>query len=48
VKDCDPVEQYARQQELERLYALTGRNRKEHPYHATYTGLWAKFQEQTK
>ena len=37
---CDPIEQQARQDELDRLYELDGRNDPNHPLHATYTGLY--------
>lgn len=38
-RDCDPVEQQARQDELDALYKANGRESKEHPLHALYTGL---------
>jgi len=38
-KDCNPIEQQARQYEIDRLYELDGRNNTEHPLHATYTAL---------
>ena len=37
---CNPIEQQARQDELDRLYELDGRNDPNHPLHATYTGLY--------
>lgn len=38
-KPCDPIEQQARQDTLDALYLLDGRDRPEHPFHALYTGL---------
>lgn len=37
---CDPVEQGMRQQLLDDLYRRDGRDRRGHPMHALYTGLW--------
>jgi hypothetical protein len=37
--NCDPVEQQARQDELDRLYAEDGRHDPKHPDHGTYTNL---------
>lgn len=37
--NCDPVEQQARQDELDRLYAEDGRHDPKHPAHGTYTNL---------
>jgi hypothetical protein len=37
--DCNPIEQQARQDELDRLYAEDGRHDSAHPMHALYTGL---------
>lgn len=36
---CDPTEQQARQDVLDALYLLDGRDRPDHPMHAVYTGL---------
>lgn len=38
---CDPVEQQARQDQLDALYQADGRHDPAHPAHATYTGLVA-------
>jgi hypothetical protein len=37
--DCNPIEQQARQDELNRRYEEDGRHDPEHPMHALYTGL---------
>lgn len=37
---CDPVWQQLRQDLLDQLYHQSGRDDKNHPQHATYTGLW--------
>lgn len=37
---CNPVRQQLRQDLLDQLYLKAGRDRKNHPQHATYTGLW--------
>lgn len=42
--DCDPVEQQAVQDRLDRWYAEDGRHDPEHPMHCLYTGLAEKFQ----
>lgn len=39
---CDPIEQQARQDQLDELYAADGRHDPAHPGHATYTGLVAQ------
>ena len=39
MRDCDPVEQEARQLELDRMYLADGRDNPEHEFHALYTGL---------
>lgn len=39
--DCHPVEQQARQDQLDALYEANGRHDPAHPAHATYTGLMA-------
>jgi hypothetical protein len=41
--DCNPVEQQARQELLDDLYHRSGRDRKGHPLHSTYTGLWQEW-----
>ena len=38
---CNPAEQQARQDELDRFYEADGRHDPAHPHHATYTGLVA-------
>lgn len=43
VMDCDPTEQQARQDLLDDLYHRSGRDRKNHPMHALYTGLWQEW-----
>jgi hypothetical protein len=40
-QDCNPIEQTARQEQLEQLYLADGRDNPEHPYHGLYTGLVA-------
>jgi hypothetical protein len=40
--DCNPIEQQARQDQLEALYAADGRHNHDHPMHCLYTGLVAK------
>lgn len=47
-RDCDPLEQQARQDLLDDLYRRSGRDRKEHPLHATYTGLWLEWTQEHK
>ena len=37
--DCNPAEQQARQDELDRRYEEDGRHDPEHPMHCLYTGL---------
>jgi hypothetical protein len=39
--DCNPVEQQARQDHIDVMYAADGRHAADHPRHATYTGLVA-------
>lgn len=41
---CDPVSQQERQDFLDQLYRASGRDRKDHPMNALYSGL---FQEWT-
>ena len=43
MSECNPVEQQARQDLIDDLYRRSGRDRKDHPHHATYTGLWAEW-----
>lgn len=43
MRECDPTEQQARQDLLDDLYRRSGRDRKEHPMHALYTGLWQEW-----
>lgn len=45
-RDCDPAEQQARQDELERLYAEDGRHNHDHPMHCFYTGLAVEYAQQ--
>lgn len=44
--DCNPIEQQARQDQLDALYEADGRHDPAHPDHATYTGLAAKYAQQ--
>ncbi|MGA0207819.1 MAG: hypothetical protein ACO3LT_08520 [Ilumatobacteraceae bacterium] len=46
MKECDPAEQNARQEELERLFELDGRAEPSHEFYATYTGLYQKYHGQ--
>ena len=39
--DCNPIEQQARQDQLEALYEADGRHDPEHPMHCLYCGLVA-------
>jgi hypothetical protein len=41
--DCNPVEQLARQEQLDAWYALDGRHNHDHPMHSLYTGLAAEY-----
>lgn len=43
MRECDPTEQQARQDLLDDLYRRSGRDRKEHPMHALYTGLYQEW-----
>jgi|Laugresu1bdmlbsd_1035121.scaffolds.fasta_scaffold30181_1 hypothetical protein len=45
--DCNPVEQQARQDMLDDLYRRSGRDRKDHPMHSLYTGLWQEWTQET-
>jgi len=38
-RDCDPAVQQARQDTLDALYLLDGRDNPDHPMDALYTGL---------
>ena len=44
--DCHPIEQQARQDQLDALYEADGRHDPAHPAHATYTGLMVAQQQQ--
>jgi hypothetical protein len=44
--DCNPIEQQARQDLLEGLYAADGRHDHGHPMHGLYTGLMLAFRQQ--
>ena len=37
--DCNPIEQQARYERLEALYAADGRHNHDHPMHCLFTGL---------
>ena len=39
----DQLYMNAVQERLNRLYIIDGRDKKDHPQHATYTGLWEKY-----
>lgn len=39
VNPCNPVEQQTRQDRLDQLFRAAGRDRREHPMYARYTGL---------
>lgn len=45
--DCNPIEQQARQDQLDALYEADGRHDPAHPQHSTYTGLVAGDQCET-
>ncbi len=40
---CDPLVQQARQDRLDDLYVLDGRDRHDHEHHGLYTGLAQKY-----
>ena len=40
---CDPTAQLQRQELLEQLYVASGRDRKSHPLHSLYTGLYQEW-----
>lgn len=44
--DCNPIEQQARQEQLESWYALDGRHNNDYPMHCLYTGLAATYAKQ--
>ena len=44
---CDPRVQQKVQERLDELYVRDGRHRPDHPDHATYTGLSAKYKEES-
>jgi hypothetical protein len=44
--DCNPIEQQARQEQLEAWYAQDGRHNHDHPMHCLYTGLAQAAQQQ--
>lgn len=41
--NCNPIEQQARQDQLDAWYEADGRHAKDHPMHAHYTGLAEKY-----
>ena len=43
MRDCNPVEQQLRQDLLDDLYRRAGRDRKDHPMYALYTGLYLEW-----
>lgn len=43
MKDCDPIQQQAIQDRLDRWYVKDGRYRPDHPMHALYSGLADKY-----
>jgi len=43
---CDPTAQLQRQELLEQLYVASGRDRKSHPKHSLYTGLYQEWTQQ--
>ena len=46
--DCNPIEQQARQDQLEALYEADGRHDPAHPLHSTYTGLVAGQEQEVR
>jgi hypothetical protein len=46
--NCNPIEQQARQDQLDALYEADGRHEPTHPMHNLYTGLMAQQQEEAK
>lgn len=43
MKDCHPIQEQAKVDFLEQLYRASGRDRKDHPLHSTYTGLYQEW-----
>jgi hypothetical protein len=43
MRECNPVEQEARQRLLDELYHRSGRDRLGHPMRGLYTGLWQEW-----
>lgn len=43
--DCCPIEQSARQAQLDAWYEADGRDQKTHPLHCLYTGLAEQYRE---
>lgn len=43
MKDCHPAQEQAKVEFLEQLYRSAGRDRKDHPLHHTYTGLYQEW-----
>ena len=43
MKGCTPAVQRARFERLERLFFEDGRDKREHPFAFTYTGLWEQY-----
>jgi hypothetical protein len=51
MKNCHPTTEQAKVEFLEQLYRASGRDRKSHPDHGIYTGLyqqWAKAEPTSK
>jgi len=51
MKNCHPTTEQAKVDFLEQLYRASGRDRKAHPEHGIYTGLyqqWAKAEPASK
>lgn len=44
--DCNPIEQQAIQDRLDRWYEEDGRHEPDHPLHSLYTGLAEKYRRQ--
>lgn len=43
MKDCHPSTEQAKVDLLEQLYRAAGRDRKDHPMHGLYTGLYQEW-----
>jgi hypothetical protein len=43
MKDCHPSQEQAKYEFLEQLYRSAGRDRADHPFHSTYTGLYREW-----